>query len=618
MAELLVGGGGVVSSPLGTYLREALPDDYVVVADPVVQRCALDAVVVGPAGFTILRLTGDGVRREEEDLVKDAQHARRALGAFLRDEFPGLRAPIRYLAVRHSCDDPALEWQVLELTAMKQIPLAEAIAPELAPPVDAGAETHPAPTDIDENGDLLADADVREDLAEALRDRELTVSMRAAKPFVFRTGGALGSGTSVWTIRDAVAHMRRHPDDGIYHLSNGTLAAWLAEEGAEHLAQLAHETVRQTKTDRRMALETFLIGTGLVERPKVKLSPAVVDLGYVLAGESTACRLRVAQGNRRGFLFGTLESRDAWLHVEPHNFAGEKTELVVRADSALLPVGRAPQAGQIILTSNAAADPAAVPVRVRVVGIPSPLQRYIMRPILALALAALIGTAAGLCVLLAGGIPAWPAADPLLWVWSVAVFGALCGLVRGFFQPLAWPVGHAAKRWLLRTAAWAAGLALLAVSGLLYWGAFYGPQLAINDRLPLVAAVAWALALAPLPATLHEIRANQGKGSLADLTAPDPQGRRKRQIVRLAVLGLAIIAMLAAPPLLRPAWQAWQAAGATAAVQQQATDGWSRLNQAADNLYRQYYLRTYDRRAPLGTPALTATPAPTEGQADQP
>ena len=61
--------------------------------------------------------------------------------------------------------------------------------------------------------------------------------------------------------------MDRYPSDGIHHLRNGTLAEWLDEEGATHLAQLARSVISHPGIDMHVALETFLLGTGLVGRP---------------------------------------------------------------------------------------------------------------------------------------------------------------------------------------------------------------------------------------------------------------------------------------------------------------------------------------------------------------
>ena len=56
MAELLPTGGWSVPGSLGVYLREMLPDEYVVVADPVVHGCAYDAIAVGPQGLAVMRV----------------------------------------------------------------------------------------------------------------------------------------------------------------------------------------------------------------------------------------------------------------------------------------------------------------------------------------------------------------------------------------------------------------------------------------------------------------------------------------------------------------------------------------------------------------------------------
>ncbi len=99
-------------------LKQTLPDGYAVVADPVVLGYALGAVVVGAAGVTILE-AGNGRVGEEP--------ARRALQAFLKDEFPSLKPAIRYLRVQRRPGTESPGWDALEPTTMYTRPVAEAI-----------------------------------------------------------------------------------------------------------------------------------------------------------------------------------------------------------------------------------------------------------------------------------------------------------------------------------------------------------------------------------------------------------------------------------------------------------------------------------------------------------
>ena len=127
-----------------------------------------------------------------------------------------------------------------------------------------------------------------------------------------------------WTVRDVVATMDRHPSDGIFHLCNGTLEHWLLEEGAPHLAKLAHQAVIDGKNDRRRALEIFLIGTGLVARPRLALNPKQVNLGYILDGTTASELLRIRRGRGRGYLYGKLAAGEQWLHLCAQGFQRER------------------------------------------------------------------------------------------------------------------------------------------------------------------------------------------------------------------------------------------------------------------------------------------------------
>ena len=179
---------------------------------------------------------------------------------------------------------------------------------------------------------------MREAVAAALHERRLSVNQRATRPFVFRGGGLLGTRARAWTIHDAVKHMDRRPEDGIYHLTNGTLAQWLDEEGAADLAALARHAVDAGRADRRKALEIFLLGTGLVARPRLKTRPKALDLGYAISGETVAGRIRLGRGRGRGYLYGELEPGAPWLEVQPRSFAGGSVDLAVTADTHTLQI----------------------------------------------------------------------------------------------------------------------------------------------------------------------------------------------------------------------------------------------------------------------------------------
>ena len=51
-------------------------------------------------------------------------------------------------------------------------------------------------------------------------DTGLAGTQHSNEPFVFRSGGLFHSGKQVKSIRAAIKHMDRYPEDGIYHLRN--------------------------------------------------------------------------------------------------------------------------------------------------------------------------------------------------------------------------------------------------------------------------------------------------------------------------------------------------------------------------------------------------------------
>jgi hypothetical protein len=425
------------------------------------------------------------------------------------------------------------------------------------------------------------------------------VSQRASEPFVFRSGHVFGSGATAWSIREAVRHMDAHPESGIYHLRNDTLARWFSDQGARHLARLAREVVRE-ETDSRIALETFLIGTGLVDRPHLEVRPAEIDLGYVLAGDSMARRLRLGKKGGRGYLFGRLEPSVPWLSIHPREFAGESrwSVVTVRAETGSLRITREPQRETIAIHSNASEEPRSVPVKLRVMGLPPTLNRILLRPGSGLLAAGVLGAAVG-WALAAPGPPAaellaglnWlPVAPVTFWVLLVALIWAALGAARGATQPLSWPVSYAMGRWLCRIGVWGVSMALTGLAGAWAWrglGAGVGASPSAN--------VAWLLVIGPvalaiIPATIGEIRAGR---DMHDTSMRAIRWSFLRPLVLPGAAFLLALVLRTAAPLLRPALERvdWEGALVTVRswIQRQQGRLEKGIQQLMDDIYRRYY-----------------------------
>jgi hypothetical protein len=472
----------------------------------------------------------------------------------------------------------------------------EALSAEVPVATLGSAAEEISSADMPAAGALLDD-DVRQELAVALRDRKLTVSQRASQPFIFRSGDVFGSGTEVWTIREAVRHMAAHPESGIYHLRNGTLAAWLHSEGAIHLARAARHVVR-THTDRRAALETFLIETGLVDRPQLRIRPKEVDLGYLTAGDEVTRRIRVGKGSGRGYLFGTLEPSVPWLSVYPRRFSVEsgETEVSVRLETESLPIGQRPSEASIMVHSNASLEPLEIPVRFRVVGMPSALNRYLLRPAAGFVVAGLLGAGVG-GLLTVGGAPAasflagleWlPLSPAAVWMLAVTLFWAGLGAMRGATQPEAWPISYGMGRWLFRILVWVAALTLAGAACRWCWGRLRPEGAALSDAVSRL-VVLIPMALAVLPATVGEIRSGP---RMRDTSLRAIRWSFLRPfVIPLVAIVLALFAALGAPQL-RPAIRRLDLPAATATtgewIETRLTEVGERLDDVIDRLYLRY------------------------------
>jgi len=456
LAEVLAAEGWVKAGSVGAYLRETLPDSYIVVTDPRIYGQRTAAAVVGRSGLFVIQAADepDGDGEDASGAILHPNVMREAVARFLRDEFPRLRPPVAVMeAVRDWASEP-VSWQVAEPAARSGEPLAEVVLDEDRA-MDELAGTHG-----------LEDDGVREQLGLGLRDRQLTASQTTRKPFVFRSGGAFRTGASVRTVRDAVAHMDRVPQDGIQHLRDGTLAEWLEEEGSLHLAALARDVVRQPKGDMRAALEEFLIGTGLVDRPQLTTKPGRVDLGFILQGQKASRLLVFGKGRGRGHLFGEVAGRDPWLRVEPRTFDGAPAEVVVTAETGGLSIGPAPHLSNVVVKSSASSEPSDVPVTLRVVAEPPKLIQFLVRPLTGFLLGAILGAGVGLLWQVAGLVRADVRSS--LWMAALALIWGLAGGLRGLRQPPAWPTRYALARWAGKVAAWSVGLGVLAA--IIVWG----------------------------------------------------------------------------------------------------------------------------------------------------
>ncbi len=250
MAELLTDNAWPEPDSLAVSLRDTLPDEYMVVEGATVNGADLGIAVVGPQGLFVLHAKNwsgevtpvwggqwqvtlpSGQSGSYPNPALEAQRETPALATFVRDELQTEEQPSIY--------------HLLVLTN-PQASLAPGVAPDIMVTTPDNLPnvivTMPQP-----GAGGLPDPAARSTIAHGLLAHKLSVTQRASEPFIFRSGGRLGSGKKVWTIQAAVQHMDRRPEDGIYHLNNGTLAAWLQGQGATDLAETArsgHPNARQ-------------------------------------------------------------------------------------------------------------------------------------------------------------------------------------------------------------------------------------------------------------------------------------------------------------------------------------------------------------------------------------
>ncbi len=604
MAQLLVAGHGRVSDLLGAYLREVLPDDYFVVADPVVCRQEIPALVVGPAGVVVVDV--EEVPAAGADAPTPEMDSLQAVQRFLAEEFGALRLTVTWFRVA-APPLRATSWIAAPLATWQIRAPAEVAGQELAQAI----LSLPAPAEA-----ISADSATREMLAVAFRDRQISPWQRTGRPFIFRSShGLLGTPKQAWTIYDAIQHMDRHPEDGIYHLRNRSLEQWLTGEGALHLAALARGAADRCLDDPRRGLEEFLRATGLVTRPQPIVRPRRLDLGYILAGQSATGRFTIQKGPGPGYLIGHLDTSDPCLRVAPTAFSGEEVEVAVTVDTADLLIQSRPY--EALVAIHAGDDPITVPVRFQVMPIPATWHRYFGRPLIGMVAGAAIGAFLGLVWWLsigldpAGPLSRWLPGTPLFWIALFTLLWAIMGLLRGLLQPPAWPVSYALLRWLYSVVIWACALGLFGATAVWLWhqgylepGSASGPGMWI--------ALHYGAALSCLPATLEEVLAAQAR----DTARPPRRWRQIGRRIAWAVTSAGLLVTLAmAPAILKPAWERSLQGEGFAGLQRQALEKLAEASLTADRWLRELYLVLYDRQWPIsaGPTSAPATPVAAPG-----
>ncbi len=590
MAELLIAKGWTPPDPLALDLEENLPERWTVVVGPKVWGRTLDAVVVTEQGLAVLHardwggtirvaaqgewhaIQPDGASQALPNPAEAVRATTRALVRYLADEFPMLHPPIAHIVVLTGTATPPPDAAGADLPVVR-------IA-DLLPAIEAVLPGAPEP---------LLSADAQAMVAHMLWQRRLTRRQKAANPFVFRSGNA------AWSIADLVAQADRAPDDGVYHLRNGTLARWFDEQGAPDLANVARDALQAFPLDARAALEVLLQETGVVERPTLSVYPPRLDLGAVVAGCEQTASFRIRQRGR-GYLFGALFADSPWLHLETHTFAGADNTVTVRADTRELPIGSRPIEAIIHLTSPVIVAPVEVPVCLRVAPAPTAVRNRLLTPLL---WSVATGALGALAVLLLMDWAAWPAenlhglvASSSAALWAVAALRASA--------PARPQAMRALLGWLASVAAWtlllAGGAALL--SWLLAAAGVSAP--AWMAALPVAAGACGALA------ALAGRRRQPGQADPPLLPHEIVSAWVRRGAVFAALL-LAVVMVFAGwqhPDVqrVRQASQAWLAARLGEADAQ--LDTWS------DDLQVRYYDRRAAPAEPSGVlPTVTPTPA---------
>jgi hypothetical protein len=584
MSTIIAEPGSVESDVVYEAMLDGLPDDFYVLPYPVVYGHELGWLVVAPSGIYHLDVRdwrgsvwangeepwlveGEGGARETRPSpVRVAREARQAVSTFLTDEAPQLAPPFRAV-----------------LAFSEELPVAFGVdrAIDIALLDEAVQRIREAPPAL---GSGLEDPGMRAALAEAFDQRRLALRQRASRPFVLATSGWIKANLEAWTLEEMVRLFDRHGNAAVKHMLDGSLEEWLDSEGAYELARLVREALQQHPSDGRAALEAFVLSSGYVEPPELRVHPKQLKMGYVLADEIVRHEMIIGRRGSRGHLFGRFTPLDPWVRVEPAQFSG-RVNVLVTVDTTSLPVSVESSSG-VAISAAEGHHLHTVPLTVRVRPVPSRFTTQVARPLMGL----LAGLIAGLVFdwaifdfAAAGAIAARAGA-------MVAVLWALTGLIRGLAQPPAWPNFYAIERWLMRVLGWGLSLAVVLMGLLWLMHGLYpqatGVARVFEARRLFVSAI---LAVSVVPGTIAEHRR-------AKMMRSEPRsagyGRELRQGWRIAaVLALVIIALFEyrqVHPHIERALASEMAVKATESTQNAFTSLEERVNRWVDGLYVRY------------------------------
>lgn len=150
--------------------------------------------------------------------------------------------------------------------------------------------------------------------AELKADLEAIASPSVVQPSPFAPGGPFHfrSGDAANDIAELARIAETRWEDGVYHLYQGHLQAWLIGQNRHDLAEKAKSVCAQF-TEQSAGLEEFLRAANPQLRPPtLAIDAPVVDFGGLAKGDARQVELKIANRGR-GYLHGTLTSSVPWV-----------------------------------------------------------------------------------------------------------------------------------------------------------------------------------------------------------------------------------------------------------------------------------------------------------------
>ncbi len=176
------------------------------------------------------------------------------------------------------------------------------------------------------------------------------------------------AGWRATTPEELITKLSQHWESGIRHLYGGDVEHWLKAHGHQDWADKATE-VRKNQKQRSIGLETFIQGTGVLEKPVISVNPKrLIVEGSAHVIETV---LDVNNGGR-GYLFGRIKANVPWVKLSQDEFVGNYNRIEITVQMEQIPE----ESASGLITLSGVGDTVEVEIKATRIGVETALKSF--------------------------------------------------------------------------------------------------------------------------------------------------------------------------------------------------------------------------------------------------